>query len=209
MIRLRPGGMALTERALSHVPLGKQSSVLDIGCGYGESIKLLVDNYGARVAGLEPDEMRRQKARDLNPGVEILAATGEEMPFADQSFDLVLAECSASLFSNIDLAFAQIYRVLKPQGRLILTDVYARGEEDIRADGLLRNLYSEQQFRDFLSAAGFSVRLVEDCGGILKSMLLELIFEYGRDKAYQMIGLDCCLAKQARLGYIFILAEKK
>ncbi len=208
MISLRPGELALTEEALSSAELDKGSAVLDIGCGNGESIHWIKEHYGCRVAGLEPDRERLAKAIELNPQAEIYAALAEEMPFADNSFDVVLAECSVSLFADATKALMQISRVLKKKGMLIITDVYAQQPHGWQAEGLLRHIYTEQQFTDMLNRAGFIVQTSKDCGSMLKEMLIELIFEHGRDKAYQMIGLDCCAAKQIGVGYLLIAAEK-
>lgn len=209
MICLRPGGPALTEEALSHCQLTQNSAVLDIGCGNGESMRLIAERYGCAVFGLEPEQTRRQAARKLNPASEISAKTAEQIPFASSCFDLVLSECTASLFTDAPKALAEINRVLKPCGKFILTDVYARVANDLQAEGLLRCVYTEQQLWDMLDRAGFAISLVKDCGDILKNMLVELIFEYGREKAYQMIGLDRCVMKQAGIGYLLIVAEKR
>ena len=208
MICLRPGGLALTEEILSFCQLSQDSAALDIGCGNGETIKYIKEQYNCRVSGLEPDRARRQAAQELNPDAEISNQAAEAMPFADSSFDLVLSECTVSLFTDVEQALSQIKRVLKPGGKFILTDVYARLDNNLQAEGLLRHMYTEQQFRDMLAAAGLTISVVKDCGDILKEMLLDMVFEYGRDKAYQMIGLDRCVMKQAGVGYLMIVAEK-
>lgn len=209
MTALRPGGLKLTEEMLRYADLSKESSVLDIGCGNGESLQLIGQQYGCRLFGVEPYKKRRAAAEKLNQQAKISAETAETMRFAAASFDLIIAECTVSLFSDIALAMRNIYQALKPGGSFVLSDVYARLPNNLQAEGLLRHIYTEQQFKDMLAKAGFSQIYCEDCGGILKSMLADLVFEYGREQAYQMIGLERCAVKQLGMGYILIAAKKQ
>lgn len=204
---LRPGGLELTRHALSFAALTAESRVLDLGCGRGETLALLRGEYGCWVAAVEPDQQRRAQAEANNPGVEIAAAAAEQLPFADDGFDLALAECSVSLFSQPQAALAEIKRVLIPAGRLIITDVYARQEAGWNGEGMIRRLYTLKQFRSLLSGAGFNVRHGEDCSSLLKTMLGQMILDYGREEAYRRLGLDSCALRQAGAGYLLLVAE--
>lgn len=209
MSRLRPGGADLTRRALSFCRIGPLSRILDIGCGNGESLALIREEFACLVAGLEPDAQRLRCARAANPGVEISPAKAEAIPFADHSFDIVLGECTASLFDQPEQAFAEISRVLTAHGCLVLTDVYAKNAGSARGKGLIRHLYTREEFAAFLQAAGLMVRHGEDCGDMLKTMLGQLILDFGATEAYRRIGLEPCALKSAHAGYILIVAEKE
>lgn len=208
MNALRPGGSALTLRALSFCPLTTASRVLDIGCGRGESLALIGERWGCRAAGIEPDAERRGLACAANPGVDICAAKAELLPYADASFDLALAECTASLFADAAAAFAEIARVLMPGGLLALTDVYAREQAPPVASGMLRQLYTIDQWRALLRQAGLRLLHEEDCGRVMQNMLGQMILDHGREEAYRLIGLDRCCLKAAGLGYLLLIAAK-
>jgi arsenite methyltransferase len=209
MKALRPGGAELTHRALSFCGLTAASRLLDIGCGRGESLSLIRERWGCKVAGIEPYAVRREQAQAANPGVEIAPTTAERLPFVDESFDVALAECSASLFADPAAAFAEISRVLKPGSIIALTDVYARESAPTAAAGMLRQLYTLKQWRRLLQAAGLRLSHQEDCGRVMQNMLGQLILEHGREAAYQIIGLDRCALKAAGLGYVLLIAVKE
>lgn len=65
---LRPGGLELTRHALSFVPVEPESRLVDIGCGNGESLAMIREEYGCQVAAIEPDTKRRAQALANNPG---------------------------------------------------------------------------------------------------------------------------------------------
>lgn len=206
---LRPGGLELTLHALSFSHIDQFSRILDLGCGNGESLALIRQKYDCFVAGLEPDQERLCRARIANPGVEISSAHAEDIPFAEDSFDIVLSECAFSLFSQPSIALTEISRVLAANGSLILTDVYAKNCGDISGAGLLRHLYTIDEFTALLGEAGFSVSNWQDCANILKTMLAQLILEYGAAEAYKMVGLDQCRLRAANVGYLLLVAKKE
>lgn len=209
MKELRPGGKELTLNALSFCPVKQSTRILDVGCGNGESLVLIREKYACFTVGIEPDDERRHRALSVNPGVKICAATAENIPFANQSFDIVLTECTASLFEHPMIAFAEIGRVLRPGGQLILNDVYAKNVGVPLGTGMLRHLYTREEFITFLAAANCAVRYEEDYGDMLATMMGQLILDFGAAEAYRMIGLDRCALKSAGAGYMLMIAEKE
>ena len=97
--------------------------------------------------------------------------------------------------------------MLLPGGKLLITDTYARGASGVCGEGMVRHLYSVGQFRGMLTEAGFSVLHGEDCGEILKTMLGQMILDYGKEEAYRLLGLDRCAFKQAQAGYLLLVAQ--
>jgi len=207
MSGLRPGGAELTRQLLANVQLQPGDSVLDLGCGKGESLSLLRKEYHCCPTGLEPNPEHRTAAEAANPGIPVLEGRAESLPFPEQSFQLVLAECVLSLCEPVETALSEIKRVLLPGGTLLLSDVYARKQPLSGGCGMLRQLYSLPQLESFLQQAGFSIRKTENANAELLQMLGQLILEKGPEEAYACLGLDACALKQSSPGYILITAE--
>jgi SAM-dependent methyltransferase len=131
---LRPGGLGLTARLARVTGIGDGYTVLDTGCGKGTTAFFLAREYDCHVVGIDlSDEMIswcRSKAGEegLTERVGFLLGDGENLPFCDGSFDAVISECSLSLLPNKELATRDIKRVLKPRGKLLITDFILRGD---------------------------------------------------------------------------------
>jgi SAM-dependent methyltransferase len=99
-----------------------RGEVLENGCGVGMYVERLAPHAG-RVTGLEYDYPRAQEARRLAEqlaNAQILNAAGENLPFPTGYFDLILSHEVLEHVRNDRLAAAEMARVLKPGGRLVL-----------------------------------------------------------------------------------------
>ena len=113
--RGRPGWPA---GALAVAGVPPAATVLDLGAGTGKLTRLLVSRF-ERVLAVEPaDAMRRLLAR-LCPEAEAIAGTGQEIPLPDGSLDAVFAAEAFHWFDD-ERALAEIARVLRPRGALVL-----------------------------------------------------------------------------------------
>ena len=92
---------------------------LDMGCGEGENTRHLA-RRGARVTGLDIAQVFLDYARDserVEPlGIELVRASGQELPFADRSFDFVTAFMSLMDMPQPEHAIREVFRVLRPGG---------------------------------------------------------------------------------------------
>ena len=126
----KPGGFRITKKAMEKWKLPQGSKVLDIGCGLGETMELLVKEYGYQCSGIDLSMARVKEGKTRNPNLDISYGDGEFLDgFSSFSFDGVLMECTLSLINLPDEALHEAYCVLKKGGRLFLSDLYIKNPD--------------------------------------------------------------------------------
>jgi SAM-dependent methyltransferase len=91
--------------------------VLDVGCGPGALTAELVTRLGpASVAAVDPSEPLVAAARARNPGVNVLQASAEQLPFPDQAFDAALAQLVVHFMADPVAGVAEMARVTRRDG---------------------------------------------------------------------------------------------
>jgi len=91
--------------------------VLDVGCGPGALTAQLVDRLGAgQVVAADPSAPFVEAARSRLPGVEVLLAAAEDLPFPTGSFDAALAELVVHFMTDPVAGLAEMARVTRPGG---------------------------------------------------------------------------------------------
>jgi SAM-dependent methyltransferase len=93
--------------------------VLDVACGTGVLAREAIRRTGGHVAGLDPGAGMLAVARELAPEVDWRQGRAEALPFADQSFDVVVSQFGL-MFMDRDRAIREMLRVLRPGGRLVV-----------------------------------------------------------------------------------------
>jgi len=106
-----------------------QAEVLDLGCGGGHVSFAMAPHVSRLTAfDLSEDMLAVVKAEALERGLDKLHARSgraEQLPFGDQSFDLVATRFSAHHWADVPAALAEVRRVLRPAGQLVVIDVIA------------------------------------------------------------------------------------
>ena len=123
--------------------------VLDAACGTGVVTKLAAERIapGGTVAGLDPNAAMLAVARATTPSdvsIDWHQAPAEDLPFPDESFDVVLCGMGLQFFSNKEAGLREFHRVLVPGGRLVANvPGPAPPPLEIMADALARHIGSE------------------------------------------------------------------
>ena len=144
-------------------------TVLDLGSGGGIDVLLSAGRVGStgKAYGLDmTDEMlalaRENQRKAGATNVEFLKGEIERIPLPENSVDVVISNCVINLSADKDRVLAEAFRVLKPGGRLAVSDVVVRGEvpAEIRRSvelwiGCVAGALEEGEYRDKLAAAGF------------------------------------------------------
>lgn len=207
---IRPGGMAITERALEHCALSIGARVLDAGCGAGATVEYLRCAWGFEAVGVDPSHQLLESGRRRAAGLRLCSARGEALPFAPGIFDALLAECSLSLMADIDAALAEFHRALCAGGALIISDIYARDTDNLaEARWLpLACCLGRAMPRDWLiervTRAGFRVVLWEDHSQALRQLAMQIIMTHGSMAHFwRQIVHDAGLAGAGQTGLFF------
>lgn len=129
--RLHPGGAALTSRLIDALKVGPGGIVADVASGLGASAIQLALEAGCDVIGIDlsPESTeaggRAAAVAGLSARVLFVVGDAEALPLADASVDGVLCECALCTFPNKAAAAREFARVLRPGGRLALSDMTA------------------------------------------------------------------------------------
>jgi len=144
-------------------------TVLDLGSGGGIDVLLSAGRVGphGKAYGLDmTDEMlalaNENKRKAGAENVEFLKGEIESLPLPDNTVDVVISNCVINLSADKDRVLREAFRVLKPGGRLAVSDVVTRGEiaPEVRQSvllwvGCIAGALDEKEYRGKLSAAGF------------------------------------------------------
>jgi arsenite methyltransferase len=145
-------------------------TVLDLGSGGGIDVLLSARRvgpggfaYGVDITDEMLDLARANAAQAGASNVEFLKGTIEELPLPDASVDVVISNCVINLSGDKPKVLAEMFRVLKPGGRVGVSDVVAEDQltaQDRAArgsfSGCIAGALSRQEYLDGLAAAGFT-----------------------------------------------------
>jgi len=179
-------------------------TVLDLGSGGGIDVLLSARRVGptGKAYGVDmTDEMlalaRKNAAEAGATNVEFLKGEIEALPLPDNSVDVIISNCVVNLSTDKDQVFREAFRVLRPGGRLAISDVIFRGDVSSIPDavkkaidmwtGCVAGALEEQDYIRRLQAAGFT------------DAAIEVTRVYGADML-DHVASGCCGAPAEQLG---------
>lgn len=121
-----PGGLELSRRSIDSLDLQAGAKVLELASGCGTTaIELAHAGHNVTAVDQSPANLDRgrEAAKKLGVELDFIEADAASLPFDDESFDGVLVECAVSTFVDKASVAAEVARVLRPGGRLAVSDM--------------------------------------------------------------------------------------
>ena len=201
-------GRAATEELAALALPSASDHVLDVGCGLGGSARYLADRFGCRVTGVDVTSEYIEVAKrltamvGLQSKIDLKLGSAVELPFDDQRFDIVITEHVQMNVRAKPQFYAEIARVLRPGGRLVIHDIFAaqgapRYPLPWAEDSSISFLIAEDHARNMLADAGLRIRhwenKVDEALAFLDSVLTKIAA-----KGAPPIGIHLLMGKTAK-----------
>jgi len=141
---------ATVHQTMKRLDLKPKERVLDVGCGTGELLKAVSQEFPKiEMAGVDPSAQMLHVARQkLTDRVKLKKGWAETLPFQNKSFD-VLVSCSAFHFCREPIqALKEFRRVLKPKGRMVITD-WCHDYFTCRVHDVFLRLFNHAHFKTY------------------------------------------------------------
>lgn len=148
--------------------LAPTDKVLDVACGTGEFEQLILTEHSEqKMVGVDISEKMlaiAQQKLQAYPNVTLSLASAEHLPFADQSFDVIVSASAFHYFENPAIALAEMKRILKPNGKIMILD-WCKDYLLCRICDLIlkvtdpahQQCYTQAELHGFLTASGFDI----------------------------------------------------
>ena len=173
--QLHLGGRAASRQLADKAGFIPGQQVLDLGCGTGGTSRLLLDEYGVQVIGVDitpafiETAVWLTQACGLHPRAKFICADAQQLPLEAESVDAIWSQHTLMNLPNLEAGLAEAARVLKPGGQLLLHELL-QGENPAPLDFPVpwadeagtSHLRPQQAFEQALSAAGFTLKRSED-----------------------------------------------
>ena len=161
--RMNESHESLARWGVSHLDIGKDDVILDIGCGGGVNVERFLQMTENKVYGLDYSEIAVEKSTKLNQAAidegrcEIIQGSVSELPFDDNSFDIVTGFETVYFWPDFVNDSKEVRRVLKDDGIMFICNEAIPNEEDDRQKELIElldmEIFSEDEFDEYLREA--------------------------------------------------------
>jgi SAM-dependent methyltransferase len=172
--QLHAGGVASTEHLLEALGVDAGTQLLDVGCGIGGGARVAAARHGCHVIGIDlsPDFVAVARALTERVGladrVTFDLGSATSMLYDDASFDRAMLNHVGMNLPEKDRVFAEVRRVLRPEGRFAVYEQMRVGDGDLTypmpwaEDASSSFVETRERYVELLTGAGFRVELDED-----------------------------------------------
>lgn len=230
-----PGGLDLTRRLARSLELRPGQRVLDVASGPGATAFLLASEFGVEVDAVDlgPETVARANATAAAEGVadrvRFHLGDAERLPLPDESVDAVVCECAFCTFPDKATAAAEMARVLRPGGKVGITDVAldpTRLHKELQSlagwVACLADARPVGEYVELLGGAGLETTRTESHDGALARMIEQIdarlrAFRMAKipalenldfDAADERVALAAEAVRDGIAGYSLLVAEK-
>ena len=189
------------------IDLGETTRVLDLGAGYGGSMRHLARRFGCHCVALNLSEVENERDREMNRKqgldhlIDVTDGDFTSLPYDDNSFDVIWSQDAFLHSGDRETVLAEAVRVLKPGGRMIFTDPMQ--SDDAPVDEL-QPIYDRIHL-DSLGSPGFYRRTLRRLGleeTTFEDQTLQLPRHYARVRQELVSNQSELLEKGVSRDYI-------
>jgi SAM-dependent methyltransferase len=234
------GGQDATQRLIEFCSIDKKSTILDVGCGGGNTSCLIVKEVGASVVGIDISDVMISKAQQraerlgISDRVEFRTADAYDIPFNDNSFDVVLVESVlVPLPGDKMAAIKEMMRVLKPGGMIGVNESTVRPQtpqnliETFLKHPATYGTFTPKSLKQLFESAGFENIKIQEfwnidtpspmmglgCRGLLNFLIQvypRIVLKLLRDKRFREASrIDNQITKGGKeyMGYVLVVGQ--
>lgn len=232
-----PGGLRLSRQLLDVLGLHPGHRVADVASGIGTTALLAVREYDAVVDGVDLSAANVARATEAAVAAGVADrcrfqhGDAEALPLSDGRYDAVVCECALCTFPDKTSAVAELARVLRPGGRVGITDVTAhRDRLPVELTGLdawvacVADARPAEEYEALLTAHGLRVERMARHDAAVDRMVLQVaarieLLRMTQQARIEGLGLDVERARSVvsaaraavadgALGYVLLVASK-
>lgn len=166
---------------LKNLDIPEKAAVLDIGCGNGDLLAKLSDDFDFYGTGLDSSEEVIELAKEKHPAFNFFTGSAEQLPFPDNAFDVMICSTSFHHFSDTSRFLQEAKRVLRPEGSLAIGEIRIplydlrkayNNRLKKKSDDADVKVYGQKELEELFVEAGF---YVNDQKNSLQIQYFELI----------------------------------
>jgi MPBQ/MSBQ methyltransferase len=203
-------GREATRELASQINLDANHKVLDVGSGIGGASRYLASAYGCQVTGLDLTEEYCRVAQSLADRLGLAASvtyrqgSALDMPFEDHSFDVVWTQHAVMNIPDKPKLYAEIARVLKPEGHFAMYDVLAGPISPViypvpwATDESISALSTPEELRQLLQASGLEILNWRDTSELGREWFKEVAKKLQQQGGSPALGLHVLMGPDFR-----------